>query len=177
MNTLQKKIYRVIKAIVEINDFENYYSDHAISYGLRNYVAKYSLAKDEYLITEDALNYLNINNLLNEGCLRRGIKNTKKNDKKNNGFTYEHPIPSKIITDEIVKNRKFPNKIIEILNWADLIVVVTKSEDKCLQNIGLQSSMPNGWRFFSDSQFERYKLAGLLTKPFQKIKMYGSVVR
>ena len=40
MNILQKKIYRVIKAILEINDFENYYSDHAISYGLRNYVAK-----------------------------------------------------------------------------------------------------------------------------------------
>tara|TARA_Y100000589_G_scaffold250491_1_gene238597 strand:- start:183 stop:716 length:534 start_codon:yes stop_codon:yes gene_type:complete len=177
MNSLQKKIYSVIKAIVEIDDFENYYAEHAISYGLRNYVAKYSLSKDEYLITENALDYLNVNDLLKEGCLRRGIKNSKKNDKKNNGFTYEHPIPSKIITDEIVKNRKFPNHIIEILNWADFIVIVTKNEDKCLQKIGLQSSMPNGWRYFSDNQFERYKLAGLLTKPFQKIKMFGSVVR
>ena len=138
MNSLQKKIYSVIKAIVEIDDFENYYAEHAISYGLRNYVAKYSLSKDEYLITEDALDYLNVNDLLKEGCLRRGIKNSKKNDKKNNGFTYEHPIPSKIITDEIVKNRKFPNHIIEILNWADFIVIVTKNEDKCLQKIGLQ---------------------------------------
>ncbi len=177
MNSLQKKIYSVIKAIVEIDDFENYYTEHSISYGLRNYVAKYSLSKDEYLITEDALHYLNNNNLLNEGCLRRGIKNSKKNDKKNNGFTYEHPIPSKIITDEIVKNRKLPNKIIEILNWADLIVIVTKNEDKCLQRIGLQSRMPNGWKYLTDSQFERYKIAGLLTKPFQKIKMYGSIVR
>tara|TARA_B100000401_G_C52580254_1_gene612245 strand:- start:149 stop:682 length:534 start_codon:yes stop_codon:yes gene_type:complete len=177
MNSLQKKIYSVIKAIVEIDDFENCYAEHAISYGLRNYVAKYSLSKDEYLITEDALHYLNTNNLLNEGCLRRGIKNSKKNDKKNNGFTYEHPIPSKIITDEIVKNRKLPNKIIEILNWSDLIVIVTKNEDKCLQKIGLQSRMPIGWKYLTDSQFERYKIAGLLTKPFQKIKMYGSVVR
>ena len=177
MNSLQQKIFNVIKAIVEIDDFENHYIEHAIRYGLRNYFAKYSLSKDEYLITEDALHYLNINDLLNQGCLRRGIKNSKKNDKKNNGFTYEHPIPSKIISDEIVKNRKFPNKIFEILNWADLIVIVTKNEDKCLQKIGLQSSMPEGWRYFSDSQFERYKLAGLLTKPFQKIKMYGSVVR
>ena len=177
MNSLQKKIYSVIKAIVEIDDFENYYTEHSISYGLRNYVAKYSLSKDEYLITEDALHYLNNNNLLDEGCLRRSIKNSKKNDKKNNGFTYEHPIPSKIITDEIVKNRKLPNKIIQILNWADLIVIVTKNEDKCLQRIGLQSRMPNGWKYLTDSQFERYKIAGLLTKPFQKIKMYGSIVR
>ena len=177
MNSLQKKIYSVIKAIVEIDDFENYYAEHAISYGLRNYVAKYSLSKDEYLITEDSLHYLNTNDLLNEGCLRRGIKNSKKNDKKNNGFTYEHPIPSKIITDEIVKNRKLPNKIIEILNWADLIVIVTKNEDKCLQKIGLQSKISNGWKYLTDSQFERYKIAGLLTKPFQKIKMYGSFVR
>tara|TARA_B100000242_G_C42800164_1_gene372181 strand:- start:158 stop:331 length:174 start_codon:yes stop_codon:yes gene_type:complete len=32
MNTLQEKIYSVIKAIVEIDDFENYYAEHAISY-------------------------------------------------------------------------------------------------------------------------------------------------
>ena len=63
----------MIRAIVEIDDFENCYAEHAISYGLRNYVAKYSLSKDEYLITEDALHYLNNNNLLNEGLLRRGI--------------------------------------------------------------------------------------------------------
>lgn len=177
MNTLQEKIYSVIKAIVEIDDFENYYAEHAISYGLRNYVAKYSLSKDQYLITENALDYLKVNDLLNKGGLRRGVKNSKKNDKKNNGFTYEHPIPSKIITDEIVKYRNFPNKIIEILNWSDLIVIVTKSEDKCLQKIGLQSNMPDGWRFFSDSQFERYKIAGLLTRQFKKINMYGSIVR
>ena len=54
---------------------------------------------------------------------------------------------------------------------------MTKNEDKCLQKIGLQSRMPIGWKYLTDSQFERYKIAGLLTKPFQKIKMYGSVVR
>ena len=59
----------------------------------------------------------------------------------------------------------------------DLIVIVTKSEDKCLQKIGLQSNMPDGWRFFSDSQFERYKIAGLLTRQFKTINMYGSIVR
>ena len=128
-------------------------------------------------MTENALHYLKVNDLLNEGRLRRGVKNSKKNDKKNNGFTYEHPIPSKIITDEIVKYRNFPNKIIEILNWSDLIVIVTKNEDKCLQKIGLQSNMPDGWFFFSDSQFEIYKIAGLLTRPFQTINMYGSIVR
>ena len=59
------------------------------------------------------------------------VKNSKKNDKKNNGFTYEHPIPSKIITDEIVKYRNFPNMIFfrkitktygfPLINWGFLV--------------------------------------------------------
>ena len=64
MNSLQEKIYSVTKSIVEIDDFENYYAEHAISYGLRNYVAKYSLSKNQYLITENALHYLKVNDIL-----------------------------------------------------------------------------------------------------------------
>ena len=51
MNPLQTKIFNVINAIIRIDDFGEYYKDHTIRYGVLNYVAKFSLSKDKYLIT------------------------------------------------------------------------------------------------------------------------------
>ena len=61
------------------------YEDHTIRYGLLNYIAKYSLAKETYLATEASLEHLS-EPLLKDGKLRR-VQNLK------NKFTYEHPIP------------------------------------------------------------------------------------
>ncbi len=65
------------------------YEDHTIRYGLLNYIAKYSLAKETYLATEASLEHLLKNKFLKDGKLRRAIQSQK------NKFTYEHPIPSK----------------------------------------------------------------------------------
>ena len=58
MNTLQRDIYSVILSIIKIDDFDRMYKDHTIRYGLLNYIAKYSLARDSYFATETSLNYL-----------------------------------------------------------------------------------------------------------------------
>ena len=42
MNTLQEKIYSVIKAIVEIDDFENYYDEHAEAIAEKQQLTPYS---------------------------------------------------------------------------------------------------------------------------------------
>ena len=51
----RKKSFEVIKAILQIKNFPEMFKDHTISYGVLNYVAKYSLAKDKYLISKKAL--------------------------------------------------------------------------------------------------------------------------
>ena len=83
MNELQKKIFNLINAIIEIDDFEAYYNYHPIRTGLMNYELKYSLAKNKYLITRMCLEHLENKNFLNKKGLRRGLKSRK------NGFTYD----------------------------------------------------------------------------------------
>ncbi len=171
MNVKQRNIAVVLQALLAINNFDELFEDHTIRYGFLNYVAKYSLAKDKYWITEKALQHIKNNNFLKNGSLRRGLKSKK------NGFTFEHPIPSNIISRELLENREDKNKILEILNWSDHIVVITPEEDLALRNAGLETKMPDGWKFFADSQFERYKKVGLLTQPLIELDVYGQVKR
>ena len=110
MNLLQKDLYTVICSIVKIDGFDRMYEDHTIRYGLLNYIAKYSLAKDTYLATESSLEYLNQSGFLSDGKLRRGLKSQK------NKFTYEHPVPSNEIGREIVNNRHDMVQIAKILD-------------------------------------------------------------
>ena len=77
MNDLQLKIFTVIKAIIQIDDFDEYYKDHTIRYGVMNYVAKYSLANNKYLITQRCLDHLKQKRFLNNKGLRRGLKSKK----------------------------------------------------------------------------------------------------
>ena len=172
MNPLQQQLFNVIKAIVQIDDFPNYYESHAIRYGFLNYVAKYSLAKDKYLISNKALDHLNNNNFLVEDGLRKGLKNRK------NGFTYEHPVPSNVISSEIVKYRDNEEMIAKILDWTDLITVLTTEEDTLLTSCKLGKDMPNGWEFFKSSQFARYDSAGLPNKEkLKEINVFGPLKR
>ena len=172
MNLLQKKLFHVIKAIAQIDDFQNYYLNHAIRYGFLNYVAKYSLAKDNYLISDKALDHLSNNNFLVEGGLRKGLKNRK------NGFTYEHPVPSNVISSEIVKYRDDEEMIAKILDWTDLVTILTTEEDTLLTSCRLGKDMPSGWEFFQCSQFARYDSAGLPNKAkLKEINVFGPLKR
>ena len=124
MNTLQKDIYSVICSIVKINDFDRMYKDNTIRYGLLNYIAKYSLARDSYFTTEASLNYLLANGYIHNGRLRRGLKSQK------NGFTYEHPVPCNVIGVEIARSRNNAEKIAKILDWSDKVTVLTAEENE-----------------------------------------------
>ena len=137
-----------------------------------NYVAKYSLAKDKYLITLKCLDHLKMNNFLNDKGLRKGLKSRK------NGFTFEHPIPSNRISQEIINNRNDLSMVEHILKWSDYIVVLTKEEDDSIKKAGLQSKMPNNWNFFEDDIFARYKYSDILKEAsLTQINVYGQVCR
>ena len=172
MNPLQKDIYSVICSIVKNDDFDRMYEDHTIRYGVLNYIAKYSLASNSYLATETSLNHLLGNGFIQDGRLRRGLKS------KENGFTYEHPVPCNVIGAEIMKYRNDAGQIAKILNWSDKVTVLTAEENKKFKLQKLTQKMPEGWKFFSDPQFARYFACGICQEnPTLEIIMKGQIMR
>tara|TARA_Y100000389_G_scaffold88740_1_gene85207 strand:- start:392 stop:883 length:492 start_codon:yes stop_codon:yes gene_type:complete len=132
---------------------------------LRNQIAKYSLANNYYFSTQFTQDHIK----------KKGLDITKRSIKtKKNEITYEHPIPSKVVFNLILK-AKNENEIISILKNTDYIVILSHIEDKKLREIGLVSSMPINWQY-GDDTFARYKKAkiNILTK---KIKMVGAIRR
>ena len=120
---------------------------------LRNQIAKYSLANDYYFSTQFTLDQLKKMNL---DVTKRSIK-TKKNK-----ITYEHPIPSKVVFDLILKAES-EIEIIDILKKTDYIVILSHYEDEKLRAKGLISSMPDGWSY-GDNIFARYEKANIIRK-------------
>ena len=182
MNELQEAIFEVLKSIFKNNNLLNRFQKHeeyrgqkiiensAIRYGILNYVAKYSLANDEYFITEKCFKYLNQLNFFSKKGLLRSKKGTKFK------FTFEHPVPSNIIADLLLENFNDENKLRDILKETDIVTVLTYDEDKILNNSNLTSRMPSDWKIFKNNNFDRYTYAGI-NIPTRKIKVYGALAR
>ena len=132
---------------------------------LRNQIAKYSLANDYYFSTQFTLDQVKKMNL---DVTKRSIK-TKKNK-----ITYEHPIPSKVVFNLILK-AKSEIEITDILKKTDYIVILSHYEDEKLRAKGLISSMPEGWSY-GDNVFARYEKANIIVLT-KKIKMTGAIRR
>lgn len=170
MNDLQNFILKIIINLFNIDQIEQFYKRSEIRYGILNYVAKYSLARDKYYITKDCLDHLNRLNLITEKGLRRGSKSKK------NQFTYEHPIPSNVIADKLFENRENPEIIKKILIWSDVVTVLTSKEDELLMK-NYRSKMPSQWKFFEHEKFERYRVCGIENPPSLEVGVFGSVQR
>ena len=132
---------------------------------LRNQIAKYSLANDYYFSTQYTLDQVKNMKL---DITKRSIKNKK------NKITYEHPIPSKVVFELILK-AKNEIEISNILKKTDYIVILSHFEDVKLRGKGLVSSMPENWEY-GDDVFARYKEASIKVLP-KKIKMIGAIRR
>ena len=170
MNDLQNFILKIIINLFNIDQIEQFYKRSEIRYGILNYVAKYSLARDKYYITKDCLDHLNRLNLITEKGLRRGSKSKK------NQFTYEHPIPSNVIAYKLFENRENPEIIKKILIWSDVVTVLTSKEDELLMK-NYRSKMPSQWKFFEHEKFERYRICGIENPPSLEVGVFGSVQR
>ena len=132
---------------------------------LRNQKAKYSLANDYYFSTQYTLDQVKNMKL---DITKRSIKNKK------NKITYEHPIPSKVVFELILK-AKNEIEISNILKKTDYIVILSHFEDVKLRDKGLVSSMPENWEY-GDDVFARYKEASIKVLP-KRIKMIGAIRR
>lgn len=182
MNELQENIFKVIKSIIQTEGLQNNFSSNsqwrgqkiinhaAVRYGILNYVAKFSLANDTYLITKRCKKHLIEQGLLKNGRLRRGKKGRK------NKFTFEHPIPSNVISDLVLSHRNDEKMIKKILLKTDLVTVLTYEENSILDKNLLASKMPTNWSLNTGDFFARYTSSNLEI-PTDRIEVYGAIAR
>jgi len=81
-----------------------------------------------------------------------------KNDKPK--LTHEHAVPRKVLHAKFFSlSRPSPEVIGGIFRRFCVGVVVTRDQDKILDQHGLRSSMPPGWGW--DDPWARYRVAGI----------------
>lgn len=144
MNELQKVISEIIFEIVNIDKIFKF--GDSTKYGIKNYIARYSLASNEYFISIKARELFEKNNISNP-LTRSSI------DKKI--FIYEHAIPANIILENIEKSDRKKETIFNILKISDCVTILTKEEDKIL-SYKYRSKMPENWSLSTDDVFQRY---------------------
>ena len=166
MNPLQKTIFEII---VSISNTPGAF-DHgdSVLYGLKNYIARHSLANDEYFVSEQAFS------LFGQHKLTVPLRRSKIGDLKKI-FTFEHTIPASVTMWRIASSNKTPEEIAAILKIADCVTLITKEEDQQISSKH-KSSMPEGWNHQVDSQFVRYELCGIPIRK-EKIPVVGALVR
>ena len=166
MSTLQKVILNIIHCIS--NTPGAFDHGDSVIYGLRNYVARHSLASDQYYVSEAALAMFEAHKL--SVPLRRG-----KLRKLKAYFTYEHPVPASLVVEQIRLSKRTTEEILSFLTFADCVTLVTKEEDRMLSTAH-KSKMPGEWVFGVGSQFARYEHYGIKIHPV-KIAVTGRLVR
>jgi hypothetical protein len=165
LNALQEAYLKIIHSLVNIDGM----FDHgaATQYGLLNYIAKYSLANDTYLISKLARSLV----IGEEPFLRK--KSFPKSSKVDpvRTFTFEHPIPVNQIRNFLLKTDRSMQSISKILDATNYVVVLTQSENK---SIKFKSKMPDSWEI-GDDPFIRYKNTKIQLDGMVQIK--GAIVR
>ena len=163
MNQTQIAIYELI--VDSLDNIERNNPGEIINWVARNLIAKFSLANDYYFITKFTKNQLELS----------GIDYRKRANKiKKNNYTFEHPVPSKVVLNELLKVKKDSDRL-EILKYSDCVVILSRDEDEKLSSAKLKSSMPKNWKYF-DNIFARYESIGIDILD-EKIKMIGAIKR
>jgi hypothetical protein len=165
--TLQDKLCEIIHVLVNIPDIFNFRDD--VLYGLKNYIAKHSLASDYYNLSKEA------ETLLIDKRFKNFDSPFTRNwiDKKR--FTYEHPIPANVVCKLLKDSDRSPDSVKKILSAADCVTVITKNQDNLL-SARFSSKMPDGWTYPGGDSFIRYKQVGIELSS-KKLKVKGNLVR
>jgi hypothetical protein len=98
------------------------------------------------------------------GCRYWSATARKTNNSKSKGLIHEHLIPRKVIKEKILSLESPTHETIyKFLESFCVGVVITKEEDKILNNLKLASSMPIDWD--GKDRWLRYKNANILINP------------
>ena len=164
MNELQTVIFNII---VNISNTPGAF-DHgnSIFNPIRLFISRYSLANDEYYVTENAFALFGEYNLTIP-LLRSRLKELK------DFFTYEHPVTSSFVLHHIINSNRTREEIRAILNIADCVTIVTKQEDRLISEKH-KSKMPQNWNHLTDYQFARYELCNVQIRE-EKITVFGAL--
>jgi hypothetical protein len=98
------------------------------------------------------------------GAINQVLENIKSNKKLFHNLRHEHAVPKKVIIDKILELPEVDEKsVFKILDSWGHAVIVSKAEDKILNNHGLRSKMPDTIPLDSkiDIVFARYRKAGI----------------
>jgi len=165
MGTMQNTILDIIVAIA--NTRGTFDHGDSVLYGLKNYIARHSLASDTYYVSEAAYSQFA------EHRLTLPLSRSKIGGLKSH-FTFEHPVPASVVMKHIRDSDRSREAIASILEIADCVTLITKDEDKTISSLH-RSSMPVDWAV-GGSQFARYELCGIPIRT-EKIPMVGRLVR
>ena len=168
MNELQNLFFQIIKAILSVDGIEESRNKGDVLYGLHNYVARFSLAKDQYFITDKSHDHLKKLDLSSPPLLR-----SKKTTKMK--FTYEHPVPCNLVSNALLENKDDEEFIQNVLIRTDCVTILTHEELRSIPK-ALNSKMPDGWKISNDDPFIRYRLSNIQV-PTKTIEMKGSIQR
>jgi len=165
MNKLQNVILEIIYQISNVEGVFDFGNDTLR--GLQNYIGRHSLANDQYYVSEDAFASFG------EFGLTVPLRRSKLKDLKRY-FTYEHPVPKNVVANYIKNSNRTLPEIKKILEFADYVILVTKDEDKKLNQLH-RHKMPSDWIYFEGSKLARYESVGIKIRT-EKISVTGRIL-
>jgi hypothetical protein len=146
-------IWACVKKINEINQNENYkYEEEKIKGRLidsLNKTLRYWEEEQTKMISKKAKQLCDEFNLMNNKAFDITKFKYKDRDKlggKKNDWNirFDHTTPVNILIKKLI-NCNEENKVIELLNKTSKICIITKEENKALDNAGFKDSRDNGW--------------------------------
>lgn len=174
----RESIVKLLHSILESLTVDEL-KDETIAYGVRNYIAKYSLAKNTHLVSEEAYKQINGDKILRAHKKKLKVK-------------FEHVVPSKVIFDHLLELKNGENytlpKLVELLDLTDIVTIITKEENELLDkkdsNECLRSKMGGENIISEETLFSRYDKVGIkILKDsdeldgYHKINMSGAIYR
>lgn len=170
MNDLQKQYSIIIHSLVNLENIDFHNGD--LGYGLSNYIAKYSLAKDKYYISKEAYN------LIQE--LFDNIPNPLiRSSKQKNGFTYDHAIPVNKVKNKLLElTNKSLESVQNVLKASDYVTIITTFENDLLTQNGLKQRLPGDIEWTSEvDPFIRYITSDISIMNELIVPMRGAIIR
>lgn len=139
-------------------------------YLLNNMIAKYTLAADQYAVSDAAKRRLR-----KEGVNLKSTHIRRRFYGRERPYMYEHPVPAKVVRTALLKSNRTETAVAKILKQTGKVTLLLRKENKKLKDARLRSAMPAGWKIGDDPK-ARYKEVGIrISKSILKVS--GAIVR
>jgi hypothetical protein len=145
---LQAVLRECVAALARVDGIFEHGSD--VQYGLMNYIARYSLGAESYLVSSGGAAII---------ASRTRPYRRAWLDKRE--ATFEHLVPAAVVRSLIRDSDRSDRAVEEILIATAGVAIVSKEEDRRLTALGLGQKMPPGWTLVGGSRAARYEMAGI----------------